>query len=386
MLTPLSFRAHLADYEAQAAALLRAHAARDERALDVIHHKHPRFLDDEVRWLPRPLSLNDIAAAPFDLDDARLTVARGYDYEDWPALAAHVAAMRDPRSTTARFEAAAEATVDGDEQELAALLAKHPDLARARSTRRTCFDPPEHLATLLHYVAANGVENHRQRTPKNAVVIATLLLRAGAEPDALANLYGGECTTMSLLVSSSHPAEAGVQVALIDVLVDFGASVEARGSGRWRSPLITALAFGYRDAAEALVRRGARIDLLAAAAGLGRVDRTRELLSRADADERHAALALASLNGHLAVTRLLLDAGEDPSRCNPEGFHAHATPLHQAALHGHVEMVRLLLSYGARTDAKDTLYHSTPLGWAEHGKQEATAALLRAVGLRTSVD
>jgi hypothetical protein len=40
-------------------------------------------------------------------------------------------------------------------------------------------------------------------------------------------------------------------------------------------------------------------------------------------------------------------------------------------------MVKLLLSYGARTDVKDTLYRSTPLSWAEHGKQETTAAMLR---------
>ena len=35
--------------------------------------------------------------------------------------------------------------------------------------------------------------------------IAKMLLEAGAEPDALANMYGGECTTMSMLVSSCHP-------------------------------------------------------------------------------------------------------------------------------------------------------------------------------------
>ena len=54
---------------------------------------------------------------------------------------------------------------------------------------------------------------------------------AGAEVDALAGMYGGQCTTMSLLVSSCHPAEAGVQVALVDTLLDYGAAVEGRGSG-----------------------------------------------------------------------------------------------------------------------------------------------------------
>src|SRR5439155_1189945 len=119
---------------------------------------------------------------------------------------------------------------------------------------------PPPLPRRAHSLAANGVEDWRQRTPKNAVRLARQLLDAGADPDALAGMYGGQHATMSMLVSSSHPATAGVQVALVDTLVDYGAAVEARGVGEWTSPLSTALAFGYRDAAEALVRRGARVD------------------------------------------------------------------------------------------------------------------------------
>ena len=37
---------------------------------------------------------------------------------------------------------------------------------------------------------------------------------------------------MALLVSSCHPAQAGVQVALTETLLDFGASIEGRGSGK----------------------------------------------------------------------------------------------------------------------------------------------------------
>ena len=98
----------------------------------------------------------------------------------------------------------------------------------------THFDPPVHGATLLHYVAANGVEGYRQMTPPNAVAVATMLLEAGAEPDALADMYGGQHATMSMLVSSDHPARAGVQVPLVDTLVDFGAAVEAPGQATGR--------------------------------------------------------------------------------------------------------------------------------------------------------
>jgi ankyrin repeat protein len=214
------------------------------------------------------------------------------------------------------------------------------------------------------------------------VEVAKILLRAGAEPDALADLYGGRCTTMSLLVSSCHPANAGVQAALVDVLVDFGASVEENGEGNWRSPLMTALVFGYRDAAETLVRRGARVGHIAAAAGLGLLEEVRRMLPGANAADRHRALAMAAQLGHANVVGLLLDAGEDPNCYNPEGHHKHSTPLHQAALAGHEAVVRLLVERGARLDIQDTIYHGTPLGWAMHGGRKDIEKYLREQGAK----
>ncbi len=161
-------------------------------------------------------------------------------------------------------------------------------------------------------------------------------------------MYGGQCTTMSMLVSSGHPAKAGVQDALVETLLDFGAAIEGTGSGQWVSPLMTALAFGYSSAAETLVRRGANTNRLAAAAGLGRLAQAIHLLADADPAERHAALALAAAHGHAHIVHLLLDAGEDPNRFNPPGFHAHSTPLHQAVCAGHEAVVRLLVERGAR--------------------------------------
>ena len=135
---------------------------------------------------------------------------------------------------------------------------------------------------------------------------------------------------MSLLVSSTPPAKAGVQVPLVHVLIDHGAAVTPTGEGHWTSPLITALVFGFADAARALVERGAPVDTLAAAAGLGRIDTCRRMLPSASADDRHRALALAAQLGHPEIVALLIDAGEDPNRFNPPGTHAHSTPLHQA--------------------------------------------------------
>jgi ankyrin repeat protein len=284
---------------------------------------------------------------------------------------------RPPESAVARFETAVEAVVDGDLTTLSALLRDDPDLVHARSTLVTDGDPPVHGATLLHYLAANGVEGRRQRSPKNAVAVAKLLLEAGADPNALCQAYGGQCTTMALLVSSTPPAEAGVQVPLVETLIDYGASIEPAGEGAWTSPIETALVFGKRAAAAALVRRGAPITSLAAAAGLGRIDDVARLLPSAGERDRHRALALAAQSGHPEVVRVLIDAGEDPNRFNPPGTHAHSTPIHQAIAAGHLDVVKELVDRGARLDIKDTIYQGTPLGWAEYCDQPAIAEYLK---------
>jgi ankyrin repeat protein len=379
----LPFRSSLERYQDQAEKLLEAFRSGDPGAIRCFRERHPRFLDPKIPWLPRPLSDSEIQSSALELGDAQLAVARWYDFRNWAALAEYVETVTQDGSPVCRFESGVEAVINGDLAALWSLLGEDPALVRARSTRVTHFDPPVHRATLLHYVAANGVEGYRQKTPPNAVGVAKTLLSAGAEVDSLADIYGGQCTTMALLVSSSPPAKAGVQIELINTLIDLGAAVEGRGTGRWVSPLMTALAFGFRDAAEALALRGARVDNVAAAAGLDRLAETRQLLATADPESRHRALALAALHGHADVVRLLLDAGEDPDRYNPEGNHTHSTPLHQAALAGHAAVVRLLVERRARLDIKDTIYQGTPLDWAIHEGQKEIESYLRAQGART---
>ena len=136
------------------------------------------------------------------------------------------------------------------------------------------------------------------------------------------------------------------------------------------------------DAAMALAKRGARIDL-PEAAGLGLADNARRLVPSADAEARHSALALAAQHGGAEIVRILLAAGEDPNRYNPEGHHPHATPLHQAVLGGHEAVARLLVERGARLDIRDTIWDGTPLGWAQHGGGKGRARMaecLRSLG------
>lgn len=376
----LPITAPLDAYVHQADLLLAGFRAGDDQAVAIMRASLPRFLDPAVPWKPLDMPDAEVRATLLDADDARLALARAYSFADWRALETLVTAIADSASPESRFERAAEAVIDGDLETLTTMLRATPELAHARSTRATCHDPSVHRATLLHYVAANGVEGHRQRSPSNAVAIAELLLQSGAHVDALGGFYGGEYATLSMLVSSSPPALAGVQGALTACLLDHGASIEGAGSPQWHSPLRTALTFGFTDVAALLVARGARTDTLPIAAGCGLVDRCRVLLTDAAPAERHAALALAALNNRLDVVSLLLDAGESPDRYNPDGLHSHQTPLHGAALAGHLSLIQLLVSRGARLDLPDALWQSTPLGWARHGGQDAVVAWLEARG------
>jgi hypothetical protein len=115
------------------------------------------------------------------MGDARGIIASTHHFETWDEFVAHREAMKDNASPVARFEATVDAIVSGDIATLTRLLRDDPALIRARSPRR-------HHSTLLHYVGANGVETFRQHAPRNAAEIADLLIDAGADVDAVADM------------------------------------------------------------------------------------------------------------------------------------------------------------------------------------------------------
>src|SRR5437879_2754017 len=193
----LPFQARLEDYQKQAEALFDTLKSGDNTAQWRFKWLHPHF---------RGKSVAEVKAAELALADAQAVVAHEYSFENWMDLAAFTETVTRDGPVT-RFEAAVEAVIAGDVAALRAMLRERPELVRARSMRR-------HHATLLHYVAANGVEGGRQKTPANALEVARVLLEAGAEVDALADMYDQQCATMSMLVPSCPPAKAGFQERL----------------------------------------------------------------------------------------------------------------------------------------------------------------------------
>lgn len=132
---PLPFRSPVQDYERQAAEALEGWRSEDEGAIRLFRENHPRLLDDRIPWLPKRRSASELRAVTFDLDDARLALARWYTFQSWARLVDWVEAVAREGSPVSRFESAVEAVVGGDVATLANLLREHPERVRERSTR-----------------------------------------------------------------------------------------------------------------------------------------------------------------------------------------------------------------------------------------------------------
>ena len=342
----------------QAKDLLRDHVGRDLGVAQRIREFHPRF---------NRATDTEIFDTQLSLGDAQLTIAREYGFPSWTRLKQHIEkpAVSDrlnlpyhERIEDATFRRAVELLDAGDVVGLREYLKRHPNLAY----QRVVFEGGNYFRnpTLLEFVAENPVRHGT--LPQNAVQVAKAILDAGVEQSALNE-------TLMLVATGSVPRECRVQLPLIDFLCDRGADPD--------SAIEAAALHGELEAVNALIGRGARINLPVAAA-LGRIEDFRRLLPVADSRNRHLALALASQFGRVEIVRLLLDAGEDPNRYNPVGGHSHTTPLHQAAGAGYDELVRLLVERGARLDLQDILWQGTPADWARHAGRTAIEAYLRA--------
>jgi ankyrin repeat protein len=324
----------VADHHHQPADQLRAHAQHAER-------------------LHRTLRGSNDTLARATLAGAQFLLARLHGFASWSKFAHHVEALERANSPVSIFETAADAIVAGDLPTLRKLLHDRPGLTRERSTR-------EHRSTLLHYVSANGIEDFRQRTPPNIVEVAALLLDSGAAVNAESEAYGGRSTPLNLTATSCHPESAGVQIPLLELLLERGAAIGHRD-------VVSCLHNGRGRAAAFLAGRGAPLDL-EGAAGVGQLDVVRahfapdgKLKPPATLEQCRSGFAWACQFGHTAVVEFLLEHGVSAhDKLPPNG----ETGLHWAALGSHTALVKLLLSRGANVHALDDTFGGSPLGWA----------------------
>jgi len=336
---PLPRRPHLGYYKKLAKDLLEAIAKDDPIALRAwVKRFVPADQIERIETRIRSADISKLAGAQF-------FVARAHGFASWQKFARHVEELQHAGSADAQFEEAADAIVSGEIAILRRLLDERPELIRHRSSR-------DHRSTLLHYVSANGVEDFRQRTPTNIVAITRLLLDAGADVNAESDAYGGHSMTLGLAATSVHPEVAGVQIELMELLLARGAMIERVPGEAVRG----CLANGRPLAAGFLAENGAYLDF-ENAAGVGRLDRVKELMATTSADEMGKGFVWACAYGHNDVVAFLLDSGVDPAA----GADVDMTGLHLSAHEGHLDTVKMLLAHNAPIEARN-VYGGTVLG------------------------
>jgi ankyrin repeat protein len=374
----------------------------------------PAYHEDRVVGFLRVSQATDPASA-------RLLHARRHGAADWPAFLAHLRALSSGRAREPFLEAF-EAMKQGAWDRLSALLADHPELARARGTNGNT------LLNLGVSLAASTCDP----LPPPAADLFDVLLRNGDVNEA--NDRGW---------TPLHQAAYGNAVPLVERLLGAGADPTLEAYGEGGTPLAVALFWGHREAADALAAREVAPSNLRIRAGLGRLELVRrcftedgalteEARSRRDFYRPHTGfpawrpsparqevldealvwaakadrvevmpdlvargadvnadpyrgtpLAWAAANGRLAATSWLLDHGADVNRPGSFGGPGHGervTALHLAAQADQIDVVRLLLDRGADPGLTDALYGGTPAGWAKHEGSARALALLAGRG------
>jgi hypothetical protein len=305
----------LEQYKKQAKDLVKAYKSNDPEAIRRIKNNHPH-----IDKLPD----SDIPNAKFALADAQLVIARENGFPSWAKFKEFLL-----------FRDAVQALDSGDIQKLEALLDKHPWLVRYHCHKGKWYEEGYFAgATLLNHIAGNPI---RGPIPSNILDITRLLLRRGARDEPPRPKY-----TIGLLLKSKQASEAGVALPLIDLLMEAeGIELDLTAP----DILIGPLGNDAPATAEALIRRGAKINIRHTAA-LGRLDLVKRFVNegaRVKADESfiplpeesgeakaqmEMAFIEACMCGRTGVTEFLLDRGVDPS----SQINSGQTGLHYPAL------------------------------------------------------
>jgi ankyrin repeat protein len=411
-------------YDDRAHGLLEVLADGAASTIEQVRSWHPAFTqasDDAIRSAARTGS--------FTLDDARLVYAREHGFPSWQRLADHLSRLNHGRADEP-FMQVVEAGKRLDFPRVLELLRAHPDLVRARGTNGNTL---LNLASGLAPCAVPTNEAERDAIASmdgDRLAPVRLLLASGADPNQ-ANDRGW---------TPLHQAGYRNDPEMAALLLAAGARLDAEAYGSGGTPLVVALFWGHREAAERLAEAGIVPRNLRVAAGLGRRDLVDECFTsdgrltaaarasrgfyrphsgfptwhpaddsqevidealvwaaksdrvevmpllaergaRVGADPyRGTPLIWAATKGRIAAAKWLIEHGAAVNQRATFGGPSHGqgvTALHLAAQSGQLEMVKFLLDRGADATLKDDLYGGTALGWAEHGEAADVVAYLK---------
>jgi len=255
------------------------------------------------------------------------------------------------------FREAVEAIDNGNISSLQILLKRNPELISKRLDTPTdgYFAHPY----LMWFVAENPIRH--EKLPANIIDVTRVLIEAAKE-NAPGSFHEQINYTLGLVATGRIPRESGVQNEWIDLLIDSGATPE-NGIG--------ALAHGNIDAAKHLIKRGGKLTL-PTAIGLNMHGDINRLAKKATKTDLETGLMMAAFYGKPKWISYLISLGVNVNAYldRSNGFHSHATALHQAVFSGSLESVKILADAGADLNAKDRIYEGTPLDWAIYMQTE----------------
>ena len=344
---------------------------------------------------------HDTSPFTFALHDAQLVLARAYGSDSWPKLRAFVDGV-----TVKRFE---EAARNGDIAQLRAMLKQRSELVNSAALRHAVLRRDDAIVRVLMEHGSNaraGVYPHRDATTPLVIAedrgydeIVAIIKEAerrrretksggngGPDPEEMfrAIASGENDRAVSLLESDPsliqarllphgwtalNVAAAGLNVNMVDWLVQHGADVNAKGRN-WteQTPLDCAAhsdtnkSAEFANVANRLVRAGAGMTPWAAVAlgdaGWLRARHAQGSLSN-PIEGNGGMLTIAAMHNHTDILQLLIDLGFDPNeRARMEDVDADGIaftwgmPLYHCAQSGKYEMAETLLKHGADPNGK----------------------------------
>ena len=177
--------------------LWEAYQRHDPASCIEIKNCHPEYTGAEEAA---------IFGAQLNLEDMRLTIAREYGFKNFDDVTREGKYRFDPL-----FELSVDYLVQGNYEKLEDIVFDNPRLVSQPSD----FG---HAAQLIHYTAVNGIEIWRQMVPDNLPAMTALLLKAGAKPESINNIYGENSDLVHLIDTSGHIKEAGLTHQTIEKL------------------------------------------------------------------------------------------------------------------------------------------------------------------------